>query len=159
VPTSLTRSITVAAPADEVAATLAAYDDLASWSRAVDHCSALTDPTSGLGAARRIQTGRFTVVERVVDWDLPRTIAYRIDGLPKPLGEVVNRWTLRPAGATTEVDLTTTVDAGARPPARLVERAATAGLARVSDKLLRDLAAHHAGPSVTSADATTEGAR
>jgi len=153
-PTTVTRSTTVDAPRDAVAATLADFAALADWSRAVDHVSALTYPAAGLGAARRVQVGRRVVVEQVVDWDPPRTIAYRIEGLPARAGEVVNRWTLAtpPNGdGGTAVTLATTVDAGPRPPARLVERVLATALARTSDRLLADLAALHAAAPVRSA--------
>ena len=119
-PAAFERHRTVDAPLDAVAATLADFDALDRWSGAVDHTSALSDPPDGPHAVRRVQVGRRTVVERVVEWDLPSTLAYRLDGLPKPLGEVVNRWTLTAAGERTEVTLTSTVDAGPKPVGRLV---------------------------------------
>lgn len=141
-PTVIERSTTVAAPIDVVAATLADFADLHTWSGAVDHTSALTDPPGGPDAARRVQIGRRTVIERVVDWNLPATVAYRIEGLPKPVGDVVNRWTLIGAGGHTDVTLTSTIDAGPKPVARLIERVVGRQLGATSDRLLADLASH-----------------
>lgn len=154
---ALDRTTTVAAPVADVAATLADFGALATWATVVDHASSLNDPIEGVGASRRVQMGRRTVVERVVDWDLPATLAYRIEGLPKPLGDVVNRWTLEAAGDRTLVRLTSTIDAGPRPVGRLVERIAGRQLASTSEQLLADLAAHHAAAAPPSSSATDPG--
>jgi hypothetical protein len=153
---AIERTTTIDAPVDAVAATLADFGALASWASAVDHASSLNEPSDGVGACRRVQMGRRTVVERVVDWDLPTTLAYRIEGLPKPLGEVVNRWTLEASGDRTLARLTSTIDAGPRPVGRLIERIAGRQLGSTSEGLLADLAAHHA-PAPPSSSATAPG--
>ena len=43
--------------------------------------------------------GRNTLVERILEFDPPHTLAYDIEGLPKRLGRVTNRWTLAAGGA------------------------------------------------------------
>lgn len=145
-PASITRSCHILRSQQEVSATLADFAGLAQWARSVDHSSTLTEPASGLGAARRVQVGRMTVIERVVEWELPATLAYVIEGLPTTLGEVVNRWRLTevPDG-TVEVELTTTVCASGTSPGRMIDKVATRVLARTSDKLLADLSAHLGG--------------
>jgi hypothetical protein len=131
------------APVEKVWEVLAGFDDIAIWAPAVvDHSSALGGPVGGVGAARRIQSGRTTVVETVERWDPPKLLAYRLEGLPGPLRKVVNEWRLEPDGDATQATITTTVDVGPRPPYRLVERIALRRLAKVSDGLLAGLAAH-----------------
>jgi hypothetical protein len=122
---------------------LARFDDIAVWAPAVvDHSSGLGGPEEGVGAARRIQSGRTTVVETVERWDPPKLLAYRLEGLPGPLRKVVNEWRLEPSGDATEATITSSVDVGPRPPHRLVERVALRRLAKVSDGLLDGLASH-----------------
>ena len=93
-----------------------------------------------VGQVRRVQTGRTTLLERVVTWDEPRVLAYTIEGLPKVVRHVRNQWTLEPTGAGAEVRLTTDVDCGPRPPQQLVARLVARRLARESDRLLDGLA-------------------
>ena len=52
-----------------------------------------------------------------------------------------NDWHLRPVDAGTEVTITTTVDAGPRPPQRLVARLVARRMAATSDQMLAGLAA------------------
>ena len=95
----------------------------------VDHSSSMGGPDGGIGAARRIQTGRTTIVETVESWDPPKRLAYRLEGLPRALRRVTNEWRLEPDGDRTQATLTTTVVVGPRPPQRLdrTDRAAAHG--------------------------------
>jgi len=122
---------------------LAEFDDISTWAPAVvDHSSSMGGPDGGIGAARRIQTGRTTVVETVESWDPPKVLAYRLEGLPRALRRVTNEWRLEPVGGQTRATLTTTVHVGPRPPQRLVERIALRRMEKVSDGLLDGLADH-----------------
>jgi carbon monoxide dehydrogenase subunit G len=135
------RTRTVSAPPEQVWALLARFDRIVEWAPAVVHSEALTTPSSGVGAARRAQVGRLTLVETVTDWDEGSTLAYTMEGLPPFVNRAVNRWDLEPAGPErTTITLTVDVTPGPRPPMRL----AAALAARVIDggnaKLLDGLA-------------------
>lgn len=96
-----------------------------------------------LGSTRRVQVGRNTLVERVIEFDPPTTLAYRIEGLPARLRKVTNRWTLRPAdpvGAVTVVTLTSTIEIGGNPLARLAELVVGRAMAKRSNTMLAGLA-------------------
>ena len=139
----MSRTRTVAAPLQSVWEVLADFGALSSWAGNVDH-SCLLEHGAGttlLGASRRVQVGRNALVERIVDCVAPTTLAYDIEGLPRRLGRVNNRWTLAAAGTgTTAVTLASTVDIGAKPLARVAERAICRMMARQSDALLAGLA-------------------
>jgi hypothetical protein len=74
------------------------------------------------------------------------TLAYDIDGLPRRMGRIANRWTLRPAGTGTgtgtAVTVTSTVDIGVNPLARGAEWIVCRVMARQSDSMLAGLARH-----------------
>ena len=138
--TTIERTTTIAAATGAIWAVLADFGAISRWAPNVDHSWALDEP--GLGATRRIQAGRLTVIECVITWQPPSTLAYTIDGLPPVVRRVVNEWTLSPADGGTAVTLTTTVDAGPRPPQRLIARIVGSRLAAASDQMLAGLAAH-----------------
>ena len=121
-------------------AVLADFGALSTWAPNVDHSVVLHAADEAVGQVRRVQTGRTTLLERVVTWDEPRVLAYTIEGLPKVVRHVRNQWTLEPTGAGAEVRLTTDVDCGPRPPQQLVARLVARRLARESDRLLDGLA-------------------
>lgn len=111
------RSRTIAARQQTIWDVLADFGSLSSWVEGVDHSCVLNHGPDGgaLGSTRRVQVGRNTLVERVIEFDPPTTLAYRIEGLPARLRKVTNRWTLRPAdpvGAVTVVTLTSTIEIG-----------------------------------------------
>jgi uncharacterized protein YndB with AHSA1/START domain len=138
----VTRTRTLAQPPEAVWAALAAYDRIAAWAPQVDHATRLGGPPDGPGAVRRVQVGRLALVETVTDWEPGRHLAYRIEGLPRPLGRVATSWHLRPAGTGTEVSVTTTVDAGPRPPQQLIARIGARRLGAAGDQMLGGLAGH-----------------
>lgn len=124
---------------------LADFGAISAWADNVDHSCMLRSAADGgaVGASRRIQTGRITLVERILEHDAPRALAYDIEGLPPRLRTVRNRWSLTPDGsAATIVSLTTTVDIGPRPPQKLAERVVARVLAKQSDVMLAGIAAH-----------------
>ena len=138
--TAIERTITIAATPDAIWAVLADFGAISRWAPNVDHSWALDEP--GDGATRRIQAGRLTVIEHVITWQPPSTLAYTIDGLPPVVRRVVNEWTLSPTDSGTVVTLRTTVDAGPRPPQRLIARIVGKRLAVASDQMLAGLAGH-----------------
>jgi hypothetical protein len=134
------RSCRLPAPVGAVWDVLARFDDIADWAPAVVDHSAAMGGGDGVGRARRIQAGRSTVVEVVEVWDPPARLAYRLEGLPRPIRRAVNEWRLEPDGAGTRATLTSEVEVGPRPPQRLVERIALRRLTAASDGLLDGLA-------------------
>jgi hypothetical protein len=109
----------------------------------VDHSEAMTAPPFAVGAARRVQAGRLTLVETVTEWEEPTTLAYTLEGLPPMIGGARNRWDLEPAGPDrTTVTLTVDVTAGPRPPMRLAAAIAARVLGRANGGLLDGLADH-----------------
>jgi uncharacterized protein YndB with AHSA1/START domain len=152
------RTRAVASSPDEVWAALADFDGISAWAANVDHSCYLdevprdTDRSGALvGVARRVQSGRFVLVERVTVWEPGERLAYEITGLPKVMRTVVNEWRLaaRPDGGT-DIALVTQVDCGPRPPHQLIARIAARRLAKASDTMLdglTDLLRHRPGAS------------
>ena len=135
------RSRTIAAAPQEVWEVLADFGALSTWVDRVDHSCILTHVADGhVGTARRVQMGRQTLVERIVDYHPPHTLAYDIDGLPNRLRRVNNRWSLRPFGDSTVATLTSTVEIGSGRISELAERAMCRLMTRESKGLLDGLA-------------------
>jgi hypothetical protein len=133
-------------PAVDVWATLADFGAISAWAPNVDHSSLLNDDApdpdgaSRIGLVRRIQTGRRTILERVVRWDDGTALAYELEGLPKVIRSARNEWRLEPTGpAATQVSLTSTVDCGPRPPQQLVARLVAKKMAKESELLMSGL--------------------
>ncbi|MCO8125681.1 SRPBCC family protein [Acidimicrobiia bacterium EGI L10123] len=137
----VSRTAVVAAPAEDVWSVLADFGDLARWVPEVDHSCLLRAGSPGIGTTRRVQVGRTTLLEAVRAWSPPAHLGYDITGLPPALRVVHNDWHLRPVEAGTEVTITTTVDAGPRPPQQLVARLVARRMATTSEKMLAGLAA------------------
>jgi uncharacterized protein YndB with AHSA1/START domain len=148
--TEVVRTRSVPAPPDRVWTALADFDRISAWAATVDHSSYLdelpADPDREgalVGVARRVQSGRFVLVERITVWQPGARLAYEITGLPAVLRTVVNEWRLDPrSGGGTDIALVTVVDCGPRPPQRLVARIAARRLAKASDTMLDSLADH-----------------
>lgn len=138
----ISRTRTIAADPQAIWDILADFGALSSWADGVDHSCVLNHGPNGepVGTTRRVQVGSNTLVERITEFDPPATLAYDIEGLPPRLGKVANRWTLRPDGAATRVTLTSTVDAGSGPPARMAEWVTLRLMAKQSDSMLSGLA-------------------
>ncbi len=134
-------SRTIAAAPQDVWNLLADIDAASSWAEKVDHSCILVQGAQPVGTTRRIQIGRDTLIERVTEFDPPNTLAYDVEGLPKLMGKVKNRWTLQPtSGGHTVVTLTTTVEIGSNPIQQLAERVTCRVLARESGGMLAGLA-------------------
>lgn len=138
----ISRSRTVAAPPQAIWDLLSDFGALSSWADEVDHSCLLTEGPvgGGFGTTRRVQMGRNTLVERIVEFDPPSALAYDIEGLPSRLRHVTNRWTLQPAGATTVVTVSSRVEIGRNPLARAAEKVVTRVMAKKSDSMLTGLA-------------------
>lgn len=137
----ISRSRTIAASPQAIWDVLADFGSLSSWAADVDHSCILRHGQNGpLGTTRRVQVGRNTFVEHIIDFDPPVTLAYRIEGLPTRVRTAVNRWTLAAKTSATLVTLTNTVEVDAGPLSGPVEWMACRRLAGTSDRLLAALA-------------------
>ena len=122
---------------------LADFGSLSSWARNVDHSCLLEHGADGVGVgtSRRVQVGRNTLVERVTDCAPTTTLGYDIEGLPRRVRRVANSWMLAPtAQGFTTVTLTTTVQIGTNPVAKIAERAMCRMLTKQSEVMLAGLA-------------------
>jgi uncharacterized protein YndB with AHSA1/START domain len=144
----IARSRTIAAAPSDIWDVLADFGAISAWVDKVDHSCVLNHSVEPLGTTRRVQVGRDALVERIVEFDPPHALAYEIQGLPKRLRAVTNRWTLRPEGRGTAVTLTSVVEIGSHASQRLAERAACRVLARQSDAMLAGLAKRMESTSV-----------
>jgi uncharacterized protein YndB with AHSA1/START domain len=144
------RTRTIAAAPQEVWDVLADFGAVGTWVDRIDHSSILVHGADGnpIGTTRRVQLGRNTLVERIVEFDAPHALAYDIEGLPKRLRRVTNRWTLRPSGESTVVTLTSTIEIGSGRIQELAERAVCRVITRESDGLLDGLAKQLEKPRV-----------
>lgn len=136
------RTRTVAAAPQVVWDVLADFGSLSSWARNVDHSCLLEHGADGVavGTSRRVQVGRNTLVERVTDCVPAATLGYDIEGLTRRLHRVANRWTLEPTPlGFTAVTVTTTVEIGTNPVARVAERAMCRLMTKQSDVMLAGL--------------------
>ena len=134
-----TRTAVVAADADAVWAVLGDFGAISKWAPNVDHSCLMSEQTEGVGAVRRVQVGRSSLVERVVEWTPGFSLAYSIEGLPPVIRTVVNTWSLMEMASGTRVSLTSRVNAGPRPPQQLIARIAAQRLARASEIMLAGL--------------------
>lgn len=150
-PADTSCTATAASPVEAAWAVLAAFDRIADWAPRVDHSSHLRGPATGVGATRRVQVGRTVLVEEVVAWEPEHRLAYRIEGLPPRLGRLTTTWSLDPTAGGTRVTVSTTVDAGPRPPQQVAARIA----ARVIGRANRGLLAGLVERLVTTTGATT----
>jgi len=147
--TEVARQRRIEADAAQVWAVLADFAAIARWAPNVDHSCLTTEQTEGVGTSRRVQVGRTVLVEEVVDWSPPETLAYRLAGLPAVVRAVTNRWTIEPviggpaadgSGPAVNVTLSSTIDTGPRPPQRLAAKAIGRRLASANEELLAGLA-------------------
>lgn len=136
----VTRTRTIAASPEQIWEVLADFGAVSTWAPNADHSCLMSAGGGGVGITRRIQTRRMTLVERVVTWDEPKTLAYDIEGLPPVVRSARNEWRLEPAGAKrTVVTLTSASDCGPRPPQKLIARIVGFRLAKASAVMLAGL--------------------
>lgn len=144
----MSRTRTVAAAPRVVWDVLADFGSISSWAGNVDHSCVLEHGVDGspLGMSRRVQVGRNTLVERITAFtppgsNGPSVLGYDIEGLPRRLRRLTNRWDVRPAGdGRTEVRVTSTVEIGDNLLARAVENVVCRAMAKQSDAMLTGLA-------------------
>ena len=137
-----TATLAIAASAAEVWAVLADFGEIARWAPNVDHSCLLSAQRDGVGAVRRIQSGRRTLLEEVVEWVDGERLSYVVEGLPSAIRSLRNTWQLDDGDGLTEVTLTSSVDVGSRPPQKLVAQALGRQLSKVSNQMLRGLDDH-----------------
>lgn len=100
----------------------------------------MTEQRDGIGAVRRIQSSRTTVLETIETWEPGVGLSYEISGLPPVIKRLTNSWHLEASGNITQVLITTEIDAGPRPPQQLVAKAVGRKLAEASEQMLAGLA-------------------
>lgn len=143
-----TATLAISAPAAEVWAVLADFGEIARWAPNVDHSCLLSAQRDGVGAVRRIQSGRRTLLEEVVEWVDGERLSYVVEGLPSAIRSLRNTWQLddgegsEGSEGSTQVTLTSSVDVGSRPPQKLVAQALGRQLSKVSNQMLRGLDDH-----------------
>ncbi len=142
----LERSITVNAPPERVWEVLADFGDIADWVPVIQHSCLLSDQTERVGAVRRVQIARQTLVERVVSWKPRRELAYDIEGLPPVVGTARNTWRLTGVGDNTDVTLTTELKPGRNPVKRFIAQKVLDRMALASEVMLAGLAATASTP-------------
>jgi len=132
----------VAAPVQTVWDILADFGAISAWAKNVDHsCILERAPDGALGMSRRVQVGRNALVEKITEYAAPTMLAYDIEGLPQRLRRVANRWSLTATTlGGTSVTLTSTVEVGDNPLARIAEYLVCRVMARQSDTMLTGLA-------------------
>ncbi len=153
--TTVERKLQLPAPPSEVWAILADFGSISAWAPNVDHSCLLTEQTDGVGTARRIQTGSATIVETVKTWEPEIVLSYSLSGLPPVIRSATNTWRLEPAGTHTNAVLTSDIEAGPRPPHKVIARAAGRKLGSASDIMLSGLATYLKGQQASSRRATS----
>lgn len=136
------KSVVIPATADVIWATLADFNAISRWAPNVDHSSAASEQTGGIGAVRRVQAGRITLLERVVEWLPPVELAYQLIGLPPQAGAVVTRWTLADKDGATQTTVTTSIAPLPGPPGRIVSQVLRRQLSSAAEAMLAGLTAH-----------------
>ncbi|MGK2880861.1 MAG: SRPBCC family protein [Mycobacterium sp.] len=121
---------------------LADFGALSAWADRAEHSSMLSHGPDGgpVGDTRRVQMGRTTLVERITEFAPTTVLAYDVEGLPKRLGKLANRWTLRTVGTGTDVTITSTVHIGSGPLSAVAERVLCRVMAKRSESMLAGLA-------------------
>lgn len=140
--TETTTTLEIPVAAADVWETLADFGEIVRWAPNVDHSCLLSSQTSGVGTVRRIQAGRRTLVERVVEWVPCERLGYVIEGLPGVVRSLQSSWHLDERGSRTVVSLTSRIDAGSRPPQKLVAKALARQFSKVSLQMLDGLDEH-----------------
>ena len=137
--TEVLHSRSLAAPIDVVWSVLADFPRLAEWAPMITHSSAMTQNREGVGAVRRVAIGRTIVLERITEWEPGKVLAYELEGLPRIIASVSNRWVLVADAASTTVSLTTLVEPGPRPPMKAAAAVAARRIGATNKSLLDGL--------------------
>ncbi|HVU61479.1 MAG TPA: SRPBCC family protein [Mycobacteriales bacterium] len=132
----------IAAKKSKVWAALADFPAIVVWAPNVDHSTATTTAHNGIGAVRRVQSGRITLLETIVDWQPEERLGYTLDGLPKLAGSVLTTWELAETGDSTRVTITSAIHSRPNPLGRIVARVLGKQLAKAANQMLSGLAAH-----------------
>ncbi len=133
---------TIAAEPQAIWDVLADFGAISSWADIAEH-SCLLSPAAqavGVGTTRRVQVGRDVLVERITDFEPPHSLAYDVQGFPRQLRRLNNRWTLSPTTGGTVVTLTTTIEIGQNRLQRLAEGVLARFSAKQLDMMLAGLA-------------------
>jgi uncharacterized protein YndB with AHSA1/START domain len=136
---TITRSLHIAAPPETVWALLSDFGAISAWAPNVDHSCLMSDQGSDVGTARRIQTGRTTLVETVQTWEPNVTLGYQLEGLPPVVKSVINTWTLEASGTGTTTTLTSEIGTGSKPPQKIAAKAVGRVIGKASDEMLGGL--------------------
>ena len=137
-----TATLAIPVPAAEVWAVLANFGEIARWAPIVDHSCLLSTQQEGVGTVRRIQSGRRTVLERVVEWVPDQRLSYVVEGLPPAIRSLRNTWQLDDGDGSAQVTLTSSVDVGSRPPQKLAAKALATRLSKTCREMLQGLDNH-----------------
>ncbi len=138
----VSATIEIERPVDQVWDVLADFGAIVEWAPNVDHSSLTTAQADGIGAVRRVQVGRNVLLERIVQWEPRVGLSYELTGLPPVVRSANNRWTLSGSGNTTVATLTSSIDAGSRPPQLGVAKVVARTLAKASKQMLSGLKSH-----------------
>lgn len=140
-----TATLAIPASVAEVWAVLADFGGIVRWAPIVDHSCLLSAQREGVGTVRRIQSGRRTLVERVVEWVDGERLSYVVEGLPPVVRSLRNTWQLDDgdgSDGSTQITLTSSVDVGPRPPQKLAAKVLTRQLSKASQQMLHGLDDH-----------------
>ena len=121
--------ITINAPTEDVWAILADFPSISMWVPMIQHSCLITQATSGVGAARRVQIAQQALIETVTVWEPQRRLAYTIEGMPPIVGIATTTWTLQPSPKGTRVTISTEIPSSRNPAKRF---AAAKALERMS---------------------------
>lgn len=136
------KSRQIAAKKSKVWTTLADFPAIVTWAPNVDHSTATTVAHSGIGAVRRVQSGRITLLETIVDWQPEAQLGYTLGGLPTIAGSIVTTWRLVEKADGTHVTVTSAIHPRPNPLGRIVARALERQLAKAAKQMLTGLANH-----------------
>ncbi|MFQ5557809.1 MAG: SRPBCC family protein [Acidimicrobiales bacterium] len=136
---TIVRARRIDSPPSLVWEVLADYGRIAVWASAVGHSEQTTPGEPGIGATRRVQVRRLVLLETVTAWEPEQELVYTIEGLPRPVPALTNRWGLVAVGSGTSATLTVATRSRGRTGAGLVAAALTRGFARANARLLADL--------------------
>ncbi|HEX3705950.1 MAG TPA: SRPBCC family protein [Mycobacteriales bacterium] len=137
------KSKKIAASPAKVWAVLADFPAIVTWAPNVDHSTPATEARGGIGAVRRVQVGRITLMETIVDWRPNQLLSYTVEGLPPVAGSIVTTWDLAEQSGdakATKVTVTTVVAPRPNPVGRFVARALSRQLGRAAKQMLDGVA-------------------